>query len=123
MVNLDILVAVKALQTQFEGQTMEYHHTLQQYMATVDSRLEDLRFQLPGCSSSSTVVSGHPAPSHHTPGVSTGGLDLSPILRSMKMEVLKFDGADPNGWAFCIENFFDFHGTPEALAYGLSHFT
>ena len=33
----------------------------------------------------------------------------------MKMEVPKSDGSDPNGWVFCIEDFFYFHETPEHL--------
>ncbi|KAH9666824.1 hypothetical protein KPL70_020805 [Citrus sinensis] len=33
----------------------------------------------------------------------------------MKMDVPKFDGSDPNGWIFRIEEFFDFHDTPEIL--------
>ncbi|KAL8125046.1 hypothetical protein AgCh_012646 [Apium graveolens] len=43
------------------------------------------------------------------------GLDITLVLRSMKMEVPKFDGSDPNGWAFRIEEFFDFHGTEDSL--------
>ncbi|KAH9666823.1 hypothetical protein KPL70_020805 [Citrus sinensis] len=31
------------------------------------------------------------------------------------MDVPKFDGSDPNGWIFRIEEFFDFHDTPEIL--------
>ena len=33
----------------------------------------------------------------------------------MRMEVPNFDGIDANGWIFRIEEFFDFHGTPESL--------
>ena len=33
----------------------------------------------------------------------------------MKMEIPKFDGSDPNGWVFRIEEFFNFHETPENL--------
>ena len=33
----------------------------------------------------------------------------------MKMDVPKFNEFDPNGWIFLIEEFFDFHDTPEIL--------
>lgn len=31
------------------------------------------------------------------------------------MEVPKFDGTDPQGWIFRVEEFFDFHGTPDHM--------
>ena len=37
------------------------------------------------------------------------------ILCPMKLEPPKFDGSDPHGWVFRIEEFFDFHNTPEPL--------
>ena len=37
MANSEVLSALKALQAQFEGQTLSLHQTLQQYMTTVDS--------------------------------------------------------------------------------------
>ena len=40
---------------------------------------------------------------------------MSPVLRSIKMEVPKFDGSNPNGWVFRIKEFFEFHGTLETL--------
>ena len=40
-----ILDAIKALQTKLDSQTVAVHHTLQQYMITMDSHLEDLRSQ------------------------------------------------------------------------------
>lgn len=33
----------------------------------------------------------------------------------MKMEVPKSDGTDPQGWLFRVEEFFDFHGTPDHM--------
>ncbi|CBI25440.3 unnamed protein product, partial [Vitis vinifera] len=56
MADLDVLLAVKALQdqfeAQFESQTMSFHQILQQYMSTVDSRLEEFRSQFHGSSGS-----------------------------------------------------------------------
>lgn len=36
-------------------------------------------------------------------------------LRSMKLEVPRFDGSDPHTWLSRVERFFDFHGTPAHL--------
>ncbi|XP_024955869.1 uncharacterized protein LOC112498643 [Citrus sinensis] len=100
---------LKTIQDQFESQTLSLHQTLQQYMATVDSRLDDLRSQIHGSSTTSGRALHQPNPISHSPEV------IAPVLRSMKMEVPKFDGSDPNGWVFQIEEFFDFHGTSEPL--------
>ena len=35
------------------------------------------------------------------------------MVKSMKMEVPRFDGSDPHGWVFRVEEFFKFHGTPD----------
>ena len=115
MADSEVLAAVKALQTQFEGQTIAIHQTLQQYMSTMDSRLEDLRSQIQGSSSVLAASSGSAHRSSLVAEGHSGHTDLSSVLRSMKMEVPKFDGSDPNGWVFRIEEFFDFHETPEHL--------
>ena len=64
MADLDVLLAVKALQdqfeAQFESQTMSFHQILQQYMSTVDSRLEEFRSQFHGSSGSSAGLLGPP---------------------------------------------------------------
>ncbi|KAH9649714.1 hypothetical protein KPL70_026087 [Citrus sinensis] len=112
MTDSDLL---KTIQEQIESQTLSLHQTLQQYMATVDSRLDDLRSQIHGSSNHSSRVPHPPHPTSSSTEVNSSGIELSPMLRSMKMEVPKFDGSDPNGWVFRIEEFFDFHGTPETL--------
>lgn len=98
-------------------------------MSTIDSCFEELRSHI---SSSIGVSGGSSRPSASTPSSSTtvptsstafptqsttlvSSTDNSPLLRSMKMEVPKFDGTDPNGWDFRINEFFDFHGTPDHL--------
>ncbi|KAH9775893.1 hypothetical protein KPL71_006536 [Citrus sinensis] len=86
-------------------------------MATVDSRLNDLRSQIHGSSNHSGRVPNPPHPTSSSTEVNSSGIELSPVPRSMKMEVPKFDGSDPNGWVFRIEEFFDFHGTPETLQF------
>ncbi|XP_024031413.1 uncharacterized protein LOC112094537 [Morus notabilis] len=115
MADSDVLAAVKALQNQFEGQTVSLHKTLQQYMAMVDARLEDLQSQIQG---SPVDEGGFSAPTHPVPplaGTPIEGNELSPVLRSMKIEVPQFDGSDPTGWVFQTEEFFYFHGTPDHL--------
>ena len=106
---------LKTIQEQFESQTLSLHQTLQQFMATVDSRLDDLHSRIHGSSTTSGRARHQPNPISHSPEVNSGGTEISPVLRSMKMEVPKFDRSDPNGWVFQIEEFFDFHGTSEPL--------
>ncbi|XP_015387832.1 uncharacterized protein LOC107177859 [Citrus sinensis] len=119
MANSEILSALQTLQATFyaklDGQQLSIHQTIQQFMTSVDSRFEELRTELHG--SSNKLVGAfnisHPSSSKYE-GVLTGS-EVSPVLRSMKMDVPKFDGSDPNGWIFRIEEFFDFHDTPEIL--------
>ena len=106
---------LKTIQEQFESQTLSLHQTLQQYMATVDSRLDDLRSQIQGFSNNMGRAPTQPHSMSSSTEANSSGVEISPVLRSMKMEVPKFDGSDPNGWVFRIEEFFDFHGTPETL--------
>lgn len=115
MADSEILDAIKALQTKLDSQTVAVHHTLQQYMLTVDSRLEDLRSQIKGLPSGPTTGPSNPPPFSQISDGSSGTHDSNPLLRTMKLEVPKFDGTDPNGWAFRINEYFDFHGTSEAL--------
>ena len=94
---------------------MSLHQTLQQYMAMVDSRLDELRSQIQGSSTNTGRSPNQPHPISSSTEANSNDVEISPVLRSMKMEVPKFDGSDPNGWVFQIEEFFDFHGTPETL--------
>ena len=103
------------MKTLIENQTLAVHQTLQQYMSTVDSRFEELRSQIHGSVGASVGSSRPMAPEPASSTVLLGVSDISPLLRSMKMDVPKFDGTDPNGWDFRINEFFDFHGTPDQL--------
>ena len=119
MADSDVLSAVKALQdqfeAQFESQTVSFHQILQQYMSTVDSRLEEFRSQFRGSSGSSTGLLGPPPAPPPITEMGAGGNELATALRFMKMEIPKFNRTDPHGWVFRVEEFFDFHGTPEPL--------
>ena len=119
MADSDVLSAVKALQdqfeAQFESQTVSFHQILQQYMSTVDSRLEEFRSQFRGSSGSSAGLLGPPPAPPPITEMGAGGNELATALRFMKMEIPKFNRTDPHGWVFRVEEFFDFHGTPEPL--------
>nr|GEV33092.1 prolyl oligopeptidase family protein [Tanacetum cinerariifolium] len=45
-----------------------------------------------------------------------GGEIASPIPRSMRLDVPKFSGTDPDRWIFSITEYFTLLSTPEALA-------
>ena len=115
MVDSEILDAIKALQTKLDSQIVVFHHKLQQYMITVDSRLEDLRSHIKGSLSVSTNRPSNQSPIPQISDGSSGTHDSNPLLRTMKIEVPKFNRTDPNGWAFRINEYFDFHGTFKAL--------
>ncbi|KAH9745871.1 E3 ubiquitin-protein ligase CCNB1IP1-like [Citrus sinensis] len=57
---------LKTIQEQFESQTLSLHQTLQQYMAMVDSRLDDLRSQIHGSSTTSGRALHPPNPISHS---------------------------------------------------------
>ena len=88
---------LKTIQEQFESQTLSLHQTLQQYMAVVDSRLDELRSQIQGSSINTGRAPNQPHPISFSIEANSSGVEISPVLRSMKMEVPKFDGSDPNG--------------------------
>lgn len=55
---------------------------------------------------------------HHSPAPSSSSANPQTPSRSssfprMKLEVPRFDGSDPSGWTFKINQFFDYHSTPE----------
>ncbi|KAH9745868.1 E3 ubiquitin-protein ligase CCNB1IP1-like [Citrus sinensis] len=80
---------LKTIQEQFESQTLSLHQTLQQYMAMVDSRLDDLRSQIHGSSTTSGRALHPPNPISHSLEVHSSGTEISLVLHSMKMENLK----------------------------------
>ncbi|KAL9440509.1 hypothetical protein AB3S75_019222 [Citrus x aurantiifolia] len=83
-------------------------------MFTVDSRFEELRSQIsssigvsggssrpPASIPSSSITTSTSSTAFPTPSTTlVSSTDNSHLLRSMKIEVPKFDGTDPNGWDF-----------------------
>ncbi|KAJ0096005.1 hypothetical protein Patl1_15454 [Pistacia atlantica] len=49
---------------------------------------------------------------HQFQNSSHGQQDTQPHMRSIRVEVPRFDGANASGWLMKIQNFFDFHHTP-----------
>ena len=92
-------------------------------MSIVDSRLENLRSHIQGSSSVLAASSGSAHRSFLVAEGNSGHIDLSSVLRSMKMEIPKFDGSDPNGWVFRIEEFFFSMKLQSTCAFALSRFT
>ncbi|XP_073021562.1 uncharacterized protein [Primulina eburnea] len=45
----------------------------------------------------------------------TSGSDVSHHLRSLRLELPRFDGSNPGEWIFCAEQFFNMYSTPEHL--------
>lgn len=107
MADFEILDAIKSLQTKLDSQTVTVHHTLQQYMVTMDSRLEDLCSQITGSLSIPTNEPSCPPPLQQRSDGLSSTHGSNPLLRTMKLEVLKFDGTDPKSWAFRINEYFD----------------
>lgn len=101
MAESEILTAIKSLQTHLKSQLLATNTTLQEFMDSVESRFSKMALQ-------------PPLFTPFTPGSSHTNPDNNPPFRSMKMEVPRFDGSDPAGWIFRIEEFFNFHNTPEA---------
>lgn len=111
MAESDIIAALKVLQTQLEGQivasSQAFAQVLQEFKSSVESRFAELQ-NSPFTPGPRYVFSSH----NHQHNPSTPP-EVSSVMRSMKMEVPRFDGSDPEGWIFREEEFFDFHGTPE----------
>ena len=101
----------QSLQQQLDSLFDFVHYTLQQFMLAIDSKIANLRAEFcnatPIRDGSSLVAA--PSPGRDLP---PHRLDNS-TPRPMKLDVPHFDAPDPSSWLFCIEAFFDFHGTPE----------
>lgn len=89
---------------QLEGHIHTTNLTFKEFASSVDSRFAALRNEI---GSSGNLFDRGPPRISQT--------EISPVLLSMKMDVPKFDGTDPQGWIFLVEELFDFHGTPEHM--------
>ncbi|KAL9418248.1 hypothetical protein AB3S75_041121 [Citrus x aurantiifolia] len=104
---------LKELSEKIDKQALAFHQMMQQFMTAVDARLDELRSTIPDTPTNVPSSSKQPLPVPPLSSSPSDGRDLSPMVKSMKMEVPRFDGSDPHGWVFRVEEFFKFHGTPE----------
>ena len=93
-------------------------------MTTVDFKIEDLCSQIHG--SPRNLASTSEQPQFESPSANAlpSSSHNSPLLRSIKMEVPKFDGSDPISWIIWIEEFllFSWHiGLSSSLDFLISH--
>lgn len=102
MADSEMIQAFKDLQAHLDSQLVAQNLTLKEFISSVDSRFADLQHG-PGRPFAASS-------SRHPPDASTA--DVSPVFRSMKLAVPRFDGSDPSSWIFRVEEFFDFHNTP-----------
>ena len=79
MADSEVLSVLKALQAQFEGQTLSLHQTLQQYMTTVDSKIEDLCSQIQGSPGNFASTSEQPQPESPSGDALPSSSDNSPL--------------------------------------------
>ena len=75
---------------------------LTQQQLTLTSKIDELLHRLPPLSSPNTS----PTPVLPQPSLSPAS------VHKMKLDVPCFDGTDPSGWIFKINQFFEYHGTP-----------
>ena len=104
----------ETFQRQMLDHSNSLHNVLQQHMMSVEAKLTNLRAEwrqaTPLREGLSSFVSGSLQPN------SSGGKNApNQAYRTLKLEVPRFDGSDPNGWLFRVETFFDYHGTPDDL--------
>ncbi|KAI4328586.1 hypothetical protein L6164_020926 [Bauhinia variegata] len=90
---------------------LDGQHTIQQTQTAFQTDLHSLTAKVAFLESK---LSHNPSPTNES---SSTGFVLpfqSPFLpHNMKLDVPKFDGSDPLGWSFKINQFFDFHRTLE----------
>lgn len=108
MRNEDIAEAMRALELSFkqhaDGQLAKFTALLEQYMLNTETRLAKLTAE---------SVKGE----ENSNGGPTGGLindpsNLHPILKTLRINVPRFDGNDVEEWIFKIDKFFSLHRLP-----------
>jgi len=79
---------------------LQNQQNFQQNITTITDELTQLRNRLPPPGFNNTNHHG-PGPPNHYANTTT------------KLDIPRFDGSDPLGWIFKINQFFEFHNTPE----------
>ena len=80
---------------------------INQQQLTMTTKIDELLLCLPPLFPPNTLPT--PILFHHPPILPPP----SPTsIHKMKLDVPRFDGTDPSGWIFKINQFFEYHGTP-----------
>ena len=86
-------------------QLLQNQQTFQQTITTITDELTQLRNRFP--------LQGFNTTNTHGPG---------PPNTTIKLDIPRFDGFDPLGWIFKINQFFEFHNTPEDQSIRMASF-
>lgn len=101
--SLERLEEVVAKLTQHQATIAQEHHTLTQTNLDLNLKIDSLIDRL----ASFTTNPPSPKPPPSPPPTSN-------FRPHMKLEVSRFDGQDPLGWIFKIQQFFDYQGISDA---------
>ncbi|XP_043725704.1 uncharacterized protein LOC122672270 [Telopea speciosissima] len=84
--------------------SLEINQNLQQFMATIETQLNDIHFH-----------QTNQAPHSNTdiPPLQPAISSFAPPMKHLRLNVPRFDGSNPADWAFKAEQFFRYHNTPE----------
>ena len=88
-------------------------HSLGESMTHITHRLDELILRV-------TPFFSPSHPPNPTPIPTTSS--ISAIHHQMKLDVPRFDGTDPLGWIFKINQYFEYHGTPEHVRLTIASF-
>ncbi|CAA0831943.1 Unknown protein [Striga hermonthica] len=100
-------IAISQMQEQFDRQTITHMQKYQGFVESIDELkgiVSELIVQKTGEKPLIKTGPGHATKGHH-------GATLR--NHTMKLELPRFDGNDPYGWTFRVQEYFDFHETPD----------
>ena len=88
---------LKELSEKIDKQALSFHQMMQQFMIAVDARFDEIRSKILDTPTNVPSSSKQPLTVPPLSSSPSDGRDLSPMVKSMKMEVPRFDGSDPYG--------------------------
>ena len=93
-------ITLKELSEKLDKKALSFHQMMQQFMTAVDACFNEFRSKI--LDSPTNVASSSKQPLAVPPlsSIPSDGRDISSMVKSMKMEVPRFDGFDPHGWVF-----------------------
>ena len=90
-------ITLKEISKKIDEQALSFHQMMQQFMTAVDDRFAEFRSKIPESPTNVAGSSKQPLVVPPLSSIPSDGRDISPMLKSMKMEVPRFDGSDPHG--------------------------